>query len=67
MIGKLEHGMYWHIPRADCILRLDEENKRFVIVHGKQTSRDLKTVKQELLQIGYGLITRDDEAGIYSC
>lgn len=67
MISKLEHGMYWHIPRSGSLLRIDKHKKRFVIVKGDKRDRELADLTKELTRVGYSLVTRDEEVGYYTC
>ena len=67
MISKLEHGMYWHIPRSGNLLRIDKNKKRFVIVKGDKKEKELISLTKDLKRVGYDLITRDEEVGYYTC
>ena len=67
MIGKLDHGMYWHIPRSESILRIDKKRDRFIILKGNKSDPELRSLSNELRKIGYKLITRDEEEGVYLC
>lgn len=67
MISRLDHGMYWHIPRSESILRIDKEHKRFIIIKGDKRDDELRSLEKELSKNGYKLITRDEEEGIYLC
>ena len=67
MIKRLDHGMYWHIPRSGSILRMDKKAQQLIIVKGNFKDPELRALSRELKKIGYGLIERVDETGYYTC
>ena len=69
MVGKLQHGMYWHIPSCNTVLRMDKEKRRLVIIKGNSKNAELKSLSAQLQSVGYGLITRDEEDKVnyYTC
>ena len=69
MIGKLQHGMYWHIPSCNTVLRMDKEKRRLVIIKGDSKNSELISLSVQLQSVGYGLIKRDEEDKVnyYTC
>ncbi len=66
MIGKLDDGMYWHIPRSDCLLRIDKKRKRLVIIKGNKRSTELSLLSDELRKHGYEMIEKESEVGYFT-
>jgi len=61
LINRMEDGTYWHIPESDCILRIDKPKNRFVLIKGQMGSTELNSVKRLLSEVGYHIITREEE------
>lgn len=66
MIGKLEDGMYWHIPRSNSLLRIDKKRQRFVLISGDKRSTELRMLEGELKKFGYLLISKEKERGYFT-
>lgn len=66
IIGKLDDGMYWHIPRSDSVLRMDKTQKRFVLIKGNKRSTEMVLLANELRKFGYALIGKESEIGYFT-
>lgn len=66
MIGKLEDGMYWHIPRSNSLLRIDKKRQQFILISGDKTSTELRSLERELKSFGYLLVNKEKERGYFT-
>lgn len=66
MIGKLEDGMYWHIPRSNALLRIDKKRQQFILISGDEKSTELRLLGKELKGFGYLLISKEKESGYFT-
>ena len=66
MIGKLEDGMYWHIPRSNSLLRIDKKRQQFILISGDKTSTELRSLERELKEFGYLLVNKETARGYFT-
>ena len=66
MIGKLEDGMYWHIPRSNSLLRIDKKRQQFILIRGDKASTELRSLERELKEHGYLLVNKEKERGYFT-
>lgn len=58
LVGSLRHDGVWGIPRSGITFRVDQENKRLVLIIGTKNDPDFIATKHVFRYIGWDVVDR---------
>lgn len=59
LVATIRHGGSWGIPRSGIIFKIDQEQKRLILVVGEETNDDFLASKRVFAQIGWDVVAKE--------
>lgn len=59
LVATIRHGGSWGIPRSGIIFKIDQDQKRLILVVGEDTNEDFLASKRVFAQIGWDVVAKE--------
>lgn len=59
LVATIRHGGSWGIPRSGIIFKIDQDQKRLILMVGEDTNEDFLASKRVFAQIGWDVVAKE--------